>query len=269
MQNLFDINDKVIVITGGGGALGGALAKFLAGRGAKLALIDLHNHRSENIVREIHRGALPLKCDVLESDQLLQAKEKINSELGKIDILINGAGGNRSQATTAHDMSFFDLPPDAIRDVFDLNFLGTFLPSQIFAPDMVDTGAGVIINISSMTAFRPLTRVPAYSAAKAAVSNFTGWLAVHICCEYSKNIRVNAIAPGFFLTEQNRYLLTDEKTNNLTPRGHSIINHTPMDRFGNPDDLAGAVLWLISDASKFVTGIVVPIDGGFSAFSGV
>ncbi|MCP4713267.1 MAG: SDR family oxidoreductase [Planctomycetes bacterium] len=269
MQKLFDIKDKVIVITGGGGALGGALAKFLADQGAKLALIDCHLQCAEKIAREINRDALPLQCDVLATDQLLQAQEKINSELGKIDILINGAGGNRAQATTSPDLSFFNLPPDVVSDVFNLNFMGTFIPSQIFAQDMAETGSGVIINFSSMCAFQPLTRVPAYSAAKAAISNFTGWLAVHICCEYSKNIRVNAIAPGFFLTDQNQFLLTDQKTNELTSRGHSIISHTPMGRFGNPDDLAGVILWLISDASKFVTGIVIPIDGGFSAFSGV
>jgi len=166
-------------------------------------------------------------------------------------------------------MSFFDMPADAIRFVFDLNFIGTLLPSQVFGKEMAERGSGIILNISSMSSFRPLTKIVAYSAAKAAVSNFTQWLAVHMCQNYSKNIRVNAIAPGFFLTEQNRFLLTDEKSGELTQRGKTIIDHTPMGRFGETDELIGTTLWLLSDAGKFVTGIVVPVDGGFSAFSGV
>jgi NAD(P)-dependent dehydrogenase (short-subunit alcohol dehydrogenase family) len=191
------------------------------------------------------------------------------TELGHVDILINGAGGNKPQATTSQDLKFFDLPADAFRWVFDLNMLGTILPTQVFAKMMAVQGSGIILNISSMNAFRPLTRIPAYSAAKAGVSNFTQWLAVHMAQEYSPAIRVNAIAPGFFLTEQNRFLLTDKETGELTARGQTIIQHTPMGRFGTPDDLVGTVLWLVSPASAFVTGIVVPIDGGFSAFSGV
>jgi NAD(P)-dependent dehydrogenase (short-subunit alcohol dehydrogenase family) len=183
--------------------------------------------------------------------------------------LINAAGGNKPQATTSQDLSFFDLPIDALRFVFDLNIVGTILPSQVFGKLMADQRDGVILNVSSMNAFRPLTRIPAYSAAKAGVSNFTQWLAVHMAQEYSPRIRVNAIAPGFFLTDQNRFLLTDEKTNELTERGKSIIAHTPMARFGTPEDLLGVVLWLLSPASAFVSGIVVPIDGGFSAYSGV
>jgi NAD(P)-dependent dehydrogenase (short-subunit alcohol dehydrogenase family) len=183
--------------------------------------------------------------------------------------LINGAGGNKPQATTNQDLKFFDLPADAFRWVFDLNMLGTILPTQVFAKMMAVQGSGIILNISSMNAFRPLTRIPAYSAAKAGVSNFTQWLAVHMAQEYSPAIRVNAIAPGFFLTEQNRFLLTDKETGELTARGQTIIQHTRMGRFGTPDDLVGTVLWLVSPASAFVTGIVVPIDGGFSAFSGV
>jgi NAD(P)-dependent dehydrogenase (short-subunit alcohol dehydrogenase family) len=166
-------------------------------------------------------------------------------------------------------MPFFDIPADAIRWVFDLNLLGTVMPSQVFGKHMADRGSGIILNISSMNAFRPLTKIAAYSSAKAAVSNFTQWLAVHMCQNYSQDIRVNAIAPGFFLTEQNRFLLTEEKTGDLTPRGRTIIDHTPMGRFGDPEDLIGTVFWLLSDASKFVTGVVVPVDGGFSAFSGV
>ena len=183
--------------------------------------------------------------------------------------MINGAGGNKPQATTNQDQKFFDLPADTFRWVFDLNMLGTILPTQVFAKIMAEQGSGVILNISSMNAFRPLTRIPAYSAAKAGVSNFTQWLAVHMAQEYSPNIRVNAIAPGFFLTEQNRFLLTDKDTGELTARGQTIINHTPMGRFGNPKDLLGVVLWLVSPAAEFVTGVVIPIDGGFSAFSGV
>jgi NAD(P)-dependent dehydrogenase (short-subunit alcohol dehydrogenase family) len=195
--------------------------------------------------------------------------DKVIAEFGQVDILINGAGGNKPQATTSQDLKFFDLPADAFRWVFDLNMLGTILPTQVFAKMMAEQGSGIILNISSMNAFRPLTRIPAYSAAKAGVSNFTQWLAVHMAQEYSPAIRVYAIAPGFFLTEQNRFLLTEKETGELTARGHTIIQHTPMGRFGTPDDLVGTVLWLVSPASAFVTGIVVPIDGGFSAFSGV
>jgi NAD(P)-dependent dehydrogenase (short-subunit alcohol dehydrogenase family) len=186
-----------------------------------------------------------------------------------VDTLINAAGGNNPRATTGPDLPFFDLPPDALRFVFDLNVVGTILPSQVFGRQMAQDGKGVILNISSMNALRPLTRIPAYSAAKAGVSNFTRWLSVHMAQEYSPRIRVNAIAPGFFLTAQNRFLLNDEQTGELTERGRTIIAHTPMDRFGDPADLLGTVIWLISPASSFVTGIVVPVDGGFSAFSGV
>ena len=184
-------------------------------------------------------------------------------------MLINAAGGNHPKATASADLSFFDLPSDAIQWVFNLNFIGTLLPSQIFGKRMVEQDAGVILNISSMSAYQPLTRIAAYSAAKAAISNFTQWLAVHIAQEYSPKIRVNALAPGFFLTEQNRFLLTEAKSGELTPRGEDIINQTPQGRFGNPEDLLGAMLWLLSPASEFVTGIILPVDGGFSAFSGV
>jgi NAD(P)-dependent dehydrogenase (short-subunit alcohol dehydrogenase family) len=272
MKNSFDIKGKVVAITGAGGVLCSTMAKTLAKAGAKVAVLDLVESAAQKVADEIKADkglAIAVKCDVLDKKSLERAREKINRELGKIDILINGAGGNKKEATTSPDISFFDLPSDAIRFVFDLNFLGTLLPTQVFSKDMIETGSGVILNISSMNAFRPLTRIPAYSAAKAAVSNFTQWLAVHICQNYSKDIRVNAIAPGFFLTEQNRFLLTDQKTGELTARGKTIIDHTPMGRFGQPDDLIGTVLWLLSDAAKFVTGIVVPVDGGFSAFSGV
>ncbi len=272
MKELFDIKDKVIVITGAGGVLCGTMAKALAKAGAKIAVLDIDETAAAKVADEIKSNdgqAILVKCDVLDKTSIETAQEKVTTELGQVDILINGAGGNKKEATTSPDMSFFDLPSDAIRFVFDLNFLGTLLPTQVFGKQMAENGTGVILNISSMNAFRPLTKIAAYSAAKAAVSNFTQWLAVHICQNYSKEIRVNAIAPGFFLTEQNRFLLTDEKTGELTDRGKTIINHTPMGRFGKPEELIGIVCWLLSDAAKFVTGVVVPIDGGFSAFSGV
>jgi NAD(P)-dependent dehydrogenase (short-subunit alcohol dehydrogenase family) len=195
--------------------------------------------------------------------------EKTIAEFGKIDGLINGAGGNRPAATTSAEKPFFDLPADALRGVFELNLMGTIIPSQVVGRHMAERKQGVILNVSSMNAFRPLTRIAAYSAAKAGVSNFTQWLAVHVAQEYSPNIRVNAIAPGFFITDQNRYLMTDKETGELTPRGKQVMAHTPMGRFGAPEDLIGTTLWLLSPASCFVTGIVVPVDGGFSAYSGV
>jgi len=272
MKNLFNIKGKTIVITGAGGVLCGTMAKALAALGAKVAVWDIIEEAAAKIADEIKSQggqAVAVKCNVLEKKSIETAKEKTIAELGEIDILINGAGGNKKDATTSENLSFFDLPADAVRFVFDLNFLGTFLTTQVVAKDMVKRGRGVILNISSMNALRPLTKIPAYSAAKAAVSNFTQWLAVHLCQNYSKDIRVNAIAPGFFLTEQNRFLLTDEKTGKLTVRGKTIIDHTPMGRFGEAEELIGTVAWLLSDAAKFVTGIVVPVDGGFSAFSGV
>jgi NAD(P)-dependent dehydrogenase (short-subunit alcohol dehydrogenase family) len=272
MNDLFDLKGKVVAITGAGGVLCGTMAKAIAKVGAKVAVLDLIEESAKKIAEQITSNggtAIAVKCNVLEKDTLITARDKIVAEFGRVDILINGAGGNKKEATTSPKTSFFDIPAEAIRFVFDLNFLGTLLPTQVFAKDMAETGRGIILNISSMNAFRPLTKIAAYSAAKAAVSNFTQWLAVHMCQNYSKDIRVNALAPGFFLTEQNRFLLTDEKTGELTPRGKTIIDHTPMGRFGEPDELIGTTLWLLSDAAKFVTGIVVPIDGGFSAFSGV
>jgi len=272
MGSLFDVKDKVVAVTGGGGVLCGVMAKELARVGAKVAVMDLAEEAANKVVDEIKAQggtAIAVSCNVLKKETLEAANEKIVAELGEVDVLINGAGGNKKEATTSPDMSFFDMPADAIRFVFELNFIGTLLPTQVFAKDMAERGSGIILNISSMNAFRPLTKIAAYSAAKAAISNFTQWLAVHMCQNYSKEIRVNAIAPGFFLTAQNRFLLTDEKTGDLTPRGQSIIDHTPMGRFGEGEELIGAVIWLLSDAAKFVTGVVVPIDGGYSAFSGV
>jgi len=272
MKNIFDLTGKVAVITGAGGVLCGQMAKALAQAGAKVAVLDLSEDAAKKVAEEIKQGggtSLAIKCSVLDKKQLEDANQTIAAKLGEIDILINGAGGNKKDATTSDTLSFFDLPVEAFRWVFDLNIIGTLLPCQVFGKSMVQRKQGVILNISSMNAFRPLTKICAYSAAKAAVSNFTQWLAVHINQNYSKDIRVNAIAPGFFLTEQNRFLLTDEKTGQLTPRGKTIIDHTPMGKFGEPNDLTGTMLWLVSDAAKFVTGIVVPVDGGFSAFSGV
>jgi NAD(P)-dependent dehydrogenase (short-subunit alcohol dehydrogenase family) len=272
MEKLFDLTGKVAVVTGAGGVLCSEMARALAMAGAKMAVVDLSEQAAKKVADAINEAggiAMAVKCNVLDKLQLEAARKKITAKFGRIDILINGAGGNKKEATTSESLSFFDLPIEAIRGVFDLNFVGTFLACQVFGKDMAKKKNGVILNVSSMNAFRPLTKVGAYSAAKAAVSNFTQWLAVHINQNYSKNIRVNAIAPGFFLTEQNRFLLTNEKSGNLTPRGKTIIEHTPMGRFGQPVDLIGTVLWLVSDAARFVTGVVIPIDGGFSAFSGV
>jgi len=271
-MQLFDISGKVAVVTGGGGVLCSTICKSLAKSGVKVAVLDLFADAAKRVVDEIDAAggeAVAVQCDVLDKNSIEGAALQVIKAFGRVDILINGAGGNKKQATTSADLSFFDLPADAVQWVFNLNFIGTLLPTQVFGKLMVAQKAGNIINISSMNSFRPLTRVPAYSAAKAAISNFTQWLAVHIHQEFSPDIRVNAIAPGFFLTEQNRFLLTDEKTGALTGRGQAIINHTPMARFGKPEDLVGTIIWLLSPGASFVTGIVVPIDGGFSAFSGV
>jgi len=282
MRNLFseDIEDKVCIITGGCGTFGNIFAQGLLQAGAKVAIIDYKKGRCEECTQFIAKKAkAPVLCvvaNVLEKETLIKAKEEINSELGKVDVLINGAGGNSPMATTKAEFitnenlddlqkTFFGLDLQGFRNVFDLNFLGTVLSSMVFSEDMLGRG-GTIINISSMNSFRPLTKIPAYSAAKASVNNFTEWLAVHFA---KVNIRVNAIAPGFFLTKQNEFLLVDEKTKELTNRGKSIISNTPMGRFGNPEDLLGTLYYLISDASKFVTGIVIPVDGGFNAYSGV
>jgi NAD(P)-dependent dehydrogenase (short-subunit alcohol dehydrogenase family) len=272
LTRLYDFTGRTVVITGGAGILGGEMACALVGCGANVAILDRDPALADRLTDRLGCGpgcAIVVYANVLERDTLVKAEEAIRAEYGGVDSLINAAGGNNPKATTGTDLSFFDLPEDALRFVFDLNIVGTILPSQVFGQKMAERGDGAILNISSMNAFRPLTRIPAYSAAKAGVSNFTQWLAVHMAQEYSPNIRVNAIAPGFFLTVQNRFLLTDEGTGELTPRGRTIIEHTPMGRFGDPEDLLGTILWLLSPASAFVTGIVVPVDGGFSAFGGV
>jgi NAD(P)-dependent dehydrogenase (short-subunit alcohol dehydrogenase family) len=272
LESLFGLFGKVAVVTGGGGVLCGAMSRALGRVGVKVAVLDLMPEAARKVADDIVAAggeALAVRCDVLDKASLEAARDAVLDRFGRVDILINGAGGNKKQATTSPDLSFFDLPPDAVQWVFNLNFIGTLLPSQVFGKVMAEREEGCILNTSSMNAFRPLTRIPAYSAAKAAVSNFTQWLAVHMSQEYSPHIRVNAIAPGFFLTEQNRFLLTDERTGELTPRGQTIIDHTPMGRFGDPEDLIGTVLWLLSPGADFVHGVVVPVDGGFSAFSGV
>ncbi|MEJ5260268.1 MAG: SDR family oxidoreductase [Anaerohalosphaeraceae bacterium] len=272
MADWFDVKGKCVVITGGAGILCGAIAEDLASAGAKVCIADYDEFRAKELAQKIESQghfAMPLRINVLDKKEIQEAFSCAKETMGRVDVLINGAGGNKKEATTSEQMPFFDLPEEALRSVFELNFMGTFLPSQVFGRYFAQEKRGVILNISSMSAFSPLTKVVGYSAAKAAVSNFTEWLAVHMCQNYSPEIRVNAIAPGFFLTQQNRYLLTDEKTGALTPRGQTIIAHTPMGRFGSPEELCGTVRWLISDASRFVTGVVVPIDGGFNAFSGV
>ena len=268
----FHLSDKVVVVTGGCGVLGSEIVCSLAEVDARLAILDLKTRLPEEVENRLVKSKCAyeiFECDVLNKSSIEGTKDKILKRFGSIDILINGAGGNHPKSTTSKEMSFFDIPKEAFDWVIRLNLSGTVLPSQIFGRYFGEQGHGNILNISSMNALRPLTRIPAYSAAKAAVSNFTQWLAVYMAQEYSPNIRVNAIAPGFFLTNQNRFLLTEEETGKLTPRGKTIIDHTPLGRFGNPADLIGTILWLLSPASRFVTGIVVPVDGGFSAFSGV
>jgi len=268
----FTIAGQVAVVTGGAGVLCRAMSRGLAAAGARVAILDIDEAAASALAAELVNAgldAIAVRCDVLDKAGIEQAAADVMAAYGRVDILVNGAGGNRAQATCNPQLSFFDLPADGLRWVFDLNLMGTILPSQVFGRIMAAQEQGVILNMSSMNAFRPLTRIPAYSAAKAGVSNFTHWLAVHMAQEYSPAIRVNAIAPGFFLTEQNRFLLTDKESGELTARGRAIIGHTPQARFGTPEDLLGATLWLVSPAAAFVTGIVIPVDGGFSAFSGV
>ena len=272
LTKLYNFTGSTVVVTGGAGVLGGEMACALVGCGANVAVLDRNPEIPEQYRQLMDAGPgkyLALYADVLDRGVLDDVQQEVKDHFGQVNMLINAAGGNHPKATTSPDHSFFDLPSDAIQWVFNLNFLGTLLPSQVFGKSMAEQGKGIILNISSMNAYQPLTRIAAYSAAKAAVSNFTRWLAVHMAQEYSPQIRVNALAPGFFLTEQNRFLLTDPKTSALTPRGQTIIDHTPQGRFGAPEDLLGAMLWLLSPLSKFVTGIVVPVDGGFLAFSGV
>jgi NAD(P)-dependent dehydrogenase (short-subunit alcohol dehydrogenase family) len=278
-----NLQNKTAVITGGGGVLCGCMAMALAECGAKVAILDLRKEAADKVADQVKAAggtAIGVACNVLDRASLETARETIKAAFGPCDILINGAGGNHPLGTTSKERlykedldkvqegfkTFYDLDPKGIEFVFGLNFLGTLVPTQVFTKDMARAGKGTVINISSMNAFKPLTKIPAYSAAKAAVSNFTQWLAVHMS---TVGIRVNAIAPGFFLTDQNRGLLT-QPDGSMTERGKTIIGHTPMGRYGKPEDLVGALLWLCSDeGAAFVTGTVVAIDGGFSAFSGV
>jgi NAD(P)-dependent dehydrogenase (short-subunit alcohol dehydrogenase family) len=271
LNKLYDFAGRSVVVTGGTGILGRVIVEALIGCGASVTLITRSVKKGQDLIEELNvtERAVVVQGDVLSSDDLEGARQVVIEKFGRIDCLVNGAGGNRPEATTSDKLSFFDVPQEALRQVFDLNLLGTILPSQVFGKEMAKQGEGVILNISSVSSLLPLTRVVAYSAAKAAINNFTAWLSVYLAREYSPKIRVNAIAPGFFLTDQNRYLLTEEQTGNLSARGQSIIDHTPMARFGEPNDLVGATLWLLSPASSFVTGAVIPVDGGFTAFSGV
>jgi NAD(P)-dependent dehydrogenase (short-subunit alcohol dehydrogenase family) len=272
LNSLFSLEGQAAVVTGATGVLGSELARGLAKAGAKVAILGRNQNSAAALAAEIEADggeALAVACDVLDRGAVQAACEEVSKAFGKVNILVNGAGGNQPGATVSPDLSFFDLPPEALEAVFDLNLLGTLYPCQAFGAQMAKQRSGVILNISSMAAYRPLTRVVAYAAAKAAVSNFTAWLAVYLAKEFSPEIRVNAIAPGFFLTKQNVFLLTNQQTGALSPRGQSIIAHTPAGRFGDPQDLVGTVIWLVSPAARFVTGVVVPVDGGFNAYSGV
>jgi len=267
----YDFSGRSLVITGGTGVLCSAMASALVGCGANVAIVARNPAKGDALLAGMSGPgrAIIVEGDVLKQETLDQVARRVLDEFGRIDGLINGAGGNNPQATTRPDLTFFNLSESALRSVFDVNLLGTILPCQVFGRHMAELGEGVVLNISSMSAIRPLTRVVGYSAAKAGVSNFTQWLAVYLSQHYSPRIRVNALAPGFFVTEQNRKMLIDEQSGEMTPRGQTIIAHTPMGRFGDPEDLLGAALWLLSPAAAFVTGIVVPVDGGFSAYGGV
>jgi NAD(P)-dependent dehydrogenase (short-subunit alcohol dehydrogenase family) len=272
LRRMYDFTNRTVVLTGGAGVLGGEMACALAGCNANVVIMDRDPALADRLKVRLESSvgkAMIVYGDVLKKGTLIQAAESVLEEFGSIDALINTAGGNNPKATAGPDQSFFDLPEEGLRLASELNLLGTMIPCQVFGKHMAERKAGVILNVSSMAAYRPLTRVVAYSAAKAAVTNFTQWLAVYMAQEWSPNIRVNAIAPGFFLTDQNRFLLTEKETGALTARGKKILDHTPMGRFGQPDDLLATVLWLLSPASAFVTGIVVPVDGGFSAYGGV
>jgi len=267
----YGLQGKTAVVTGGSGVLCGEMARALGRAGANVVVMARSVEGVSRVAQEIREQggqALPLACDVLDEEALVDAREEILKHFGGLDILVNGAGGNRPEATTNQGRSFFDLDTEGVRSVFDLNFLGSLLPAKVFGELLVKKGEGSIINISSAASFHPMTRVVAYAGAKAAINNFTEWLAVYMAQEYSRRIRVNAIAPGFFIAEQNHALLM-QPDGTLTERGQKIIDHTPMGRFGEAQDLVGALLWLASDASAFVTGTVVIVDGGFNAYSGV
>lgn len=271
-QQLFSLEGQTALVTGGSGALGSALARALAQAGARVAIIGRRAEACERVAESIRSAggqALGVACDVLDRDALERAAVEVTATFGLVDILVNAAGGNHPQATTSAEQPFFALEGQSVAYVLGINFTGTFQACQVFGRVMAERGQGCIINIASMSGLRPLTNIPAYSAAKAAVINLTQWLAVHLAQQYSPRIRVNALAPGFFLTEQNRYLLLDAQSSAPTPRMQTILAHTPMGRLGAAEDLIGALLWLVSPAAAFVTGQVIAVDGGFSAFSGV
>ena len=276
-----DLSGKVCVITGGGGVIGSAMVKAMASVGVKVAIADLNKETAERVAAEISKEynaeVIGVEANVLDKESLIKAKQIINEKLGDIDMLINGAGGNHPTATTKVEQmdensldhledTFYGLEMDGFDKVFALNFKGTLLPSMVFTTDMLKNKKGVVLNVSSMNSYKPLTKIPAYSAAKASINNFTEWLSVHLA---KVGVRVNAIAPGFFITDQNRFLVLDKETGGFSPRGQKIVNNTPMGKFGEPEDLQGATLFLLSDVSSFITGIVVPVDGGYSAFGGV
>jgi len=276
-----DLSGKVCVITGGGGVIGSAMVKAMASVGVKVAIADLNKETAERVAAEISKEynaeVIGVEANVLDKESLIKAKAVINEKLGDIDMLINGAGGNHPTATTKVEQmdensldhledTFYGLEMDGFDKVFALNFKGTLLPSMVFTTDMLKNKKGVVLNVSSMNSYKPLTKIPAYSAAKASINNFTEWLSVHLA---KVGVRVNAIAPGFFITDQNRFLVLDKETGGFSPRGQKIVNNTPMGKFGEPEDLQGATLFLLSDVSSFVTGIVIPVDGGYSAFGGV
>ncbi|MFW6267614.1 MAG: SDR family oxidoreductase [Marinilabiliaceae bacterium] len=276
-----DLSGKVAVITGGSGIICSAMAKALGVQGVKTAILARRKEKVEQVAQEIQQStgteSMGLSADVLDRESLIKAREEIHEKWGQIDFLINGAGGNSPKATSKKEKiesedlkdlenTFFGLDLEGFENTFDLNFKGTLLPTMVFSQEMVERQKGSIVNVSSMNAFRPLTKIPAYSASKAAINNFTQWLAVHFA---KTGVRVNAIAPGFLLTDQNRFLLVDEKTGQSTPRGEKIISGTPMERYGTPEDMTGTLVYLISDWAEFVTGVVIPVDGGFNAYSGV
>ena len=276
-----DLNGKVCVITGGAGVIGSAMVKAMASVGVKIAIVDINPERSGQMAAEISEefgiDVIGVEGNVLDKESLIEAKKIINEKLGDIDLLINGAGGNHPTATTKVEQmdensldhledTFYGLEMDGFDKVFALNFKGTLLPSMVFTTDMLKNKKGVVLNVSSMNSYKPLTKIPAYSAAKASINNFTEWLSVHLA---KVGIRVNAIAPGFFITDQNRFLVLDKETGGFSPRGQKIVNNTPMGKFGEPEDLQGTTLFLLSDISSFVTGIVIPVDGGYSAYGGV
>ncbi|MBW8331680.1 MAG: SDR family oxidoreductase [Prolixibacteraceae bacterium] len=276
-----DLKGKVCVITGGAGVIGSAMVKAMASVGVKIAIADINKAVADKVAAEISKEfkaeVIGVEANVLDKESLIKAKQEINEKLGDIDLLINGAGGNHPTATTKVEQmnedsldhledTFYGLEMDGFDKVFALNFKGTLLPSMVFTTDMLKNKKGVVLNVSSMNSYKPLTKIPAYSAAKASVNNFTEWFAVHLA---KVGIRVNAVAPGFFITDQNRFLVLDQATGNFSARGQKIVNNTPMGKFGEPEDLQGATLFLLSDVSSFVTGIVIPVDGGYSAFGGV